>query len=261
MLSINGELASLILYLTAIQIDMMNPRHHEILSLIQKHSGTPTHHTFNDSYLGNSHPRYPINNPTMRKIAREWMQSHKELKSGELEDVLTSLIEGESCTEKMMAGIMLGYASKSQRNLEPMIFDRWLDHLIGWVEVDTLCTGNFLKADFPGKWPAWKALVEKLSRDPNINKRRASLVMFCSPLGHKQHDEMAKIALEIVDRLKSEKDVLITKAISWVLRTMLKLHREKVSSYLKEKGQTLPKIALRETIAKLETGRKTNGKL
>jgi 3-methyladenine DNA glycosylase AlkD len=239
----------------------MNRHHLEILSRIQTHSGMPTHHTFNDSYLGNNHPRYPINNPTMRNIAREWMRSHKDLPSAEFQEVLTSLIQGGSCTEKMMAGIMLGYASKSQRDMDPMIFDHWLDHLVGWVEVDTLCTGDFLKDSFASKWPVWRDLVDKLSRDPNINKRRASLVLFCSPLGHRQHDEMTNVALAIVDRLKSEKHVLITKAISWVLRTMLKLHREKVSSYLKEKGQTLPKIALRETIAKLETGRKTKSKL
>ena len=160
-----------------------------------------------------------------------------------------------------MAGFMLGYASKPQRDIDPMIFDQWLDHLVGWVEVDTLCTGDFLKADFHSKWPVWKVLIDKLSRDENINKRRASLVLFCSPLGHKQHNEMAGVALAIVDRLKSEKDVLITKAISWVLRTMLKLHREKVSTYVKEKGQTLPRIAFRETIAKLETGKKTTSKL
>lgn len=236
---------------------MTNGLHQEILELIRKNSKDAVLDSVPGGYFGNEHPRYVINNPTMRTIAREWMRTHKGLQAGEFKDLLTSLIEAESCTEKMMAGIMMGYASKSQRDIDPMIFDRWLDHLVGWVEVDTLCTGDFLRTEFAGKWPTWKKLVKKLSQDANINKRRASLVLFCSPLAHIKDDDMGEVALLMVDRLKGEKDVLITKAISWVLRTMIKHHREKVCTYLQENTNSLPKIALRETMTKLKTGRKT----
>jgi 3-methyladenine DNA glycosylase AlkD len=236
---------------------MTNPFHQEIFTLIKKNSGKPKADPFLNSYLGNDHVRYPINNPTLRAIAKEWMRSHKDLKPEEFRDLLTSLIEGKSCTEKMTAGILMGYSAKDQRNFDPMIFDRWLDHLEGWVEVDTLCTGDFLTTQLPAHWPKWKKLIVKLSKDPNINKRRASLVLFCSVLGRVANDDMAGVAFGNIDRLKSEKDVLITKAISWVLRTMTKHYRERVSTYLKENRDTLPKIAVRETMVKLETGRKT----
>src|SRR5688500_19494553 len=51
--------------------------------------------------------------------------------------------------------------------------------------------------------------ILKFSKDPNINKRRASLVLFCSPLARVKDDDLADAALKIVERLKSEKDVLI----------------------------------------------------
>ncbi|MBI2314815.1 DNA alkylation repair protein [Candidatus Daviesbacteria bacterium] len=35
---------------------------------------------------------------------------------------------------------------------------------------------------------------------------------------------MADLAFENIDKLKAEKDVLITKAISWVLRSLIKNH-------------------------------------
>jgi len=236
---------------------MINPFHQEILTLIKKNSGKPKADPFLNSYLGNDHVRYPINNPTLRGIAKEWMRAHREMKPDEFTDVLTSLIEGESCTEKMTAGILMGYSIKNQRNFNPMIFDRWLDHLVGWVEVDTLCTGDFLITQVPADWPKWKKLIQKLSKDPNINKRRASLVLFCSVLGRADNDDMADVAFRNIERLKSEKDVLITKAISWVLRTMIKNYRPRVSAYLKENADTLPKIAIRETMVKLKTGKKT----
>jgi 3-methyladenine DNA glycosylase AlkD len=235
---------------------MANPFHQEILKLIQKNSGKPTQHTFLDSYLGNDHMRYPIAAPALRAIAKEWMRAHRDLTSKELAGLLTSFIEGESSTEKVMAGIMMGYSASMQRKFDPMIFDQWLDHLIGWAEVDAVCTGDFTITQLPAEWPKWKKLVNKLSKDHNINKRRASLVLFSSPLSRVKDDRIAKVAFQIINRLKSEKEVLITKAISWVLRSMIKHYKESVATYLKENKETLPKIAVRETLIKLKTGRK-----
>jgi hypothetical protein len=38
---------------------------------------------------------------------------------------------------------------------------------------------------------------------------------------------------------------------------MVRYNREPLEIYLKEHGESLPKIALRETVVKLETGKKT----
>ena len=50
---------------------------------------------------------------------------------------------------------------------------------------------------------------------------------------------------------------MISKAISWVLRSLIKHHRKLVADYLTSNVATLPKIAVRETLIKLETGKKT----
>ena len=69
-------------------------------------------------------------------------------------------------------------------------------------------------------------------------------------------EEVADTALENIELLKHEKEILITKAISWVLRSMIRHHREKVAEYLEENAATLPAIAVRETRTKLSTGKK-----
>ena len=235
----------------------MNAFHKDILKLIQKKSGKPMQDAFLNSYLGNNHLRYAITAPTLRDIAKEWVRSHKDLTSEELADVLTSLVEGESSTEKIMAGIILGYSAKSQRTFDPAIFDHWLDHLVGWAEVDAVCTGDFTITQLPSDWPRWKRLITKLSKDSNINKRRASLVLFCSPVSRVRDERLATEALRRIDKLKSEKDVMITKAVSWLLRSMIKQYRNEVEDYLDAKADTLPRIAVRETIVKLTTGKKT----
>lgn len=235
----------------------MNKYHKEVLALIRELSGAPTQHTFLDSYLGNSHPRYPINTPTLRAIAKEWMREHRDMTAREFAAMLTSLVKGRSGTEKVMVGILLDNATKEQKQFDPKLFDQWLDHLIGWAEIDSVCTGKYCLSEIPGNIPAWKKILAGFVKSKNINKRRASIVFLCSPLAQCNDPRLAEIALTNVDRLKSEKEIIITRAISWVLRSMVKLHRQALENYLKENEKTLPAIAVRETRIKLTTGRKS----
>lgn len=234
----------------------MNPLHKEILALIKRNSGKPTQHTFLDSYLGNSHPRYPISIPSLRKIAKEWMKTHHDLSAPQLAALFTSLIKGKSSTEKCMVGILLDNTSIDQRKFNPKLFNGWLNYLEGWAEVDSLCTGKYSQTEILSQWKSWKPLLIQFSKDKNIHKRRASLVLLCSPLRKSGDSRLASLALQNTSKLKGEKEILITKAISWVLRSMVKQHRTTLEMYLKEESG-LPSIAVRETMRVLKTGRKT----
>ena len=236
---------------------MSKELHADILRLIKEKSGTPTKHTFSDAYLGNNHVRYPITIPVLRSIAKDWMLEHAHLTSKEFASLISMLIQAPSSTEKTIAGIMLGYSHHEQRKFNPDIFNNWLDHLNGWAKVDAVCTGDFSITQIQSDWTRYKKLLIKLSKDENLNKRRASLVLLCSPLSKLRDDSMAETALQIVDRLKSEKAVLITKVISWLLRSMVRHYAKTVSLYIKENNDTLPKIAIRETVLKLKTGKKS----
>lgn len=238
----------------------MHKYHKEVLTLIKELSGSPTQHTFLDGYLGNSHPRYPINSPTLRTIAKEWMKEHRAMSSKEFAAMLTSLAEGKSGTEKVMVGILLDNATKDQKQFDPKLFDRWLDHLVGWAEVDSVCTGKYCVSEIPGNITQWRKILVSLSKSKNINKRRASIVFLCSPLSQSDEPELAEIAFENIDRLKSEKEIIITKAISWVLRSMIRHHRKALEIYLGKNEKTLPSIAVRETKVKLATGTKSGKK-
>jgi 3-methyladenine DNA glycosylase AlkD len=236
----------------------MNVFHKEIIGQIQHHSGKPTQHTFLDSYLGNSHPRYPISVPALRKIAKAWMKVHRDLPASKFATLLTSLIKGKSSTEKCMVGILLDYSTLQQRKFDPKLFNTWLSYVEGWAEVDSLCTGRYSDSEILSQWKIWKPLLIQFSKSNNIHKRRASLVLLCSPLRKSDDSKLAFIAFQNIERLKSEKEILITKAISWVLRSMVKHHRPTLIEFMKEKD--LPAIAVRETRRVLETGRKNTPK-
>ncbi len=188
------------------------------------------------------------------------MEAHRELSVSEFEKLLTSLILAESSTEKCMAGILLDLSLPPQRKFHPQIFDHWLEHLEGWAEVDSVCTGAYTITEIPAQWRVWRKLLIEFSKSKNIHKRRASIVLLCSPLRKPNNVSLALLTLKNCDRLKSEKEILITKAISWVLRSAAVHHPVLVKKYLTLNEDSLPKIALRETLTKLKTGKKTKSK-
>lgn len=234
----------------------MNSHHHDLLEAIQNASGQATHHTFSDTYLGNSNPRFAINAPALRAIARTWSTENKALSQKEFLATISSLIKGESSTEKMLAGMLLDCATTEQSAFAPKNFDEWLEYLCGWAEVDVVCSGKFSIKALPLQPNTWSSLLTKFSRSKDIHKRRASLVFLCSPVRRHKETWMEELAIANIERLKSEKEILITKAISWLLRSMIKNYRKTVEQYLKEQESSLPAIAVRETKTKLLTGRK-----
>ncbi len=230
--------------------------HASLLSEIVANSGKPTQHTFLDGYLGNTNPRYPISTPRLRSIGKSWIKANR-LTPKEFNDLLTALIKAPSSTEKTLAGILLDYATEEQLNFDPKIFDRWLNHLHGWAEVDALCYGHFTIDMVLEKWNSWKKVLLQLNKSKNINKRRASLVLLCKPLTRSTDPQLRSTAFLLVDQLRHEKEILITKAISWILRSMVKQHPAPLKNYLAKNKPALPAVAVRETITKLKTGRKT----
>lgn len=233
----------------------IKPLHQELLNEIIKNSTKATQHTFSDNYLGNANPRYAISMPKLRSLGKSWYKT-KIFTSKEFYQFVTSMIKGPSSTEKMLGGIFLDFDRKHLDEFDPKILNSWLNHLQGWAEVDTLCYGHFKADQILENWTAWRKALSNLNKSKNINKRRASIVLLCKPLTRSDDERMSKFAFQLIDSLKHEKDVLITKAISWTLRSMVKLHRTELSKYLDKNKNSLPAIAVRETATKLKTGRK-----
>ena len=237
----------------------MKPEHARLLADLRREARptSPERHQNNDSYGGSGHPFYYVSAPALRAIAKHWLAEQKAMPHEAFLAVVESLFAGKSHEEKTLAALLVGYHAKARLSMRPEDVDRWLGHLNGWAEIDALCQNAFTAADMAADWPGWKRLIEQLSRDPNINKRRAALVLLNGPVHYTGEARFRDLALATIERLKAERDILITKAVSWSLRSMTKQHREAVAAYLAEHGASLPKVAVRETKAKLETGVKS----
>ncbi|HZC45387.1 MAG TPA: DNA alkylation repair protein, partial [Candidatus Acidoferrum sp.] len=88
------------------------------------------------------------------------------------------------------------------------------------------------------------------------NKRRAALVFLTAPVRNSNDERLAALAFETIESLKPERDKMIAKAVSWLLRSMVPHHQRAVSTYIRENRHSLPAIAVRETTRKIATGRK-----
>jgi 3-methyladenine DNA glycosylase AlkD len=235
----------------------INVHHKAILDQIIANSGAATQHTFSDSYLGNSHPRYAIAAPKLRLIAKEWARGNKQLSADEFCAVVNSLINAPSSTEKVMGGIIMDYGTRDQILFDPKIFNEWLEQLEGWAEVDAVCTGKYTIKAIPEKWQVWERILTRFSKSKNIHKRRASLVLLCSPIRYWADERMRDLAFQNIEALSHEREILITRAISWLLRSMINVHKKAVREFLDSNEKILPSIAVRETRIKLKTGKKT----
>jgi 3-methyladenine DNA glycosylase AlkD len=211
----------------------------------------------NDSYGGSGRPYYNASVPARRDMVRRWLKTHKTWTPAQVLEVVDSLFDGESHEEKTLGALILGYHAPARRAVRLPDLDRWLGKVNGWAEVDSLCQNVFPAEDMIADWPGWKALLQRLARDANINKRRAALVLLTGPVRYSDDPRFHDLAVETIDRLKPETPILITKAVSWLLRSMAARRAEDVAQYLDRNETTLPKIALRETRTKLRTGTKS----
>jgi 3-methyladenine DNA glycosylase AlkD len=238
--------------------------HHKVLIAgLEKHRRNRAHSQANDSYLSSGHHYYDVSVPTLRTLAKAWLKANDGIPDAEFIAVLDALYRGKSYEEKVLASILLSYHRTRPNTIEPKLLDNWLEHLVGWAEIDSLCAfsssparRNFTEDELLADWGEWARFIRKLSRDKNINKRRAALVFLTVPTRYSEDKRLAALGFEVIETLKPERHIMITKAVSWLLRSMLRHHERAVGTYVRENRHSLPAIAVRETTRKITTGRK-----
>jgi 3-methyladenine DNA glycosylase AlkD len=197
------------------------------------------------------------NTPQLRQAAKDWVKRNKEIPAKSFEKIVTAFIQDPSALKKCMGGILLGYMHSQRRDLAPGLYDKWLEYTTGWAAVDAICYGNFTAKEILDDFATWKTLIERLVNSDNPDKRRAAIVLLTKPVKESDDKRLSKLAFAVIDTLKDEKIILITKAISWLLRNLTKQHDKEVRAYLDSKKETLPKIAVREVLNKLQHGKKS----
>jgi 3-methyladenine DNA glycosylase AlkD len=209
-------------------------------------------------YLGSNKPTQCFKTRDIQEITKEIIKKNN-FNEEKLIDLLNSLYQNATTFNEIdIAGRLIGLLSNLRRNLDPFLLDNWLNYTYGWAETDLLCQSNFTSEELLSNWSVWEKLLRKFSKDKNIHKRRASIVLLTKSLRQTDDQIFSKLAFENIEKLKSEKEILITKAVSWGLRALVKFHKDEVLKYLEENKDSLSKIAYREALTKVQTGKKYN---
>lgn len=212
------------------------------------------------NYLGTDKIYHGFTTGQMVDLAKKIIKEN-DLDKKQIIELLNSLyINGKSYTEIGLAAMILSRSPEVLKNFDPNYLNTWLNYTCGWAENDVLCQSSFTDEILLSNWKNWEKIINQFVKDKNINKRRASLVLLTKSLSKSDDPRLSNLAFQNIEKLKSEKDILITKAVSWALRSLTKFHKQEVLDYLKKNKDTLPKIAYREALSKATTGRKYNKK-
>ncbi len=213
-----------------------------------------------DPYTGTHKPCYALKAASYGQIIRAWLERHPDLTRSEYKGLLDSLARGGTYNEYVFIGLLLRHLPDFRRTLDPACLDDWLGYAQGWAEVDTLCQSVFSADEMLARWTEWKRLLVALRASPNVHKRRASLVLLTWPARERPNARLVRLAFANIAALERDKDILITKAVSWLLRNLSKYHRADVEDYVRKHAATLPRIAVREVRHKLDAGVKSGEK-
>jgi len=209
-----------------------------------------------DRYIGTTKPSYALKAAVVGEIVRGWIARHPDLTPADYRHLLDSLSRSKTHNEFAFIGPLLSHLPRLRKTLAPCALDGWLARAEGWAEVDCICQSNFTADELLANWGEWKRWLVAWSQRANDHKRRASLVLLTKPVRDSADARLAQLAIANIGRLKRDKHILITKAVSWLLRDLIKHHRAEVEAYLDDHADTLPKIAVRETRVKWATGKK-----
>ena len=241
-------------------MSVKNLLHLSILKEISKIKSvsTPENIAYGQRYIGTDKPYHGFTTKQISDLAKKIVKENK-LNSSEIIQLLNSLYQnGTSYTEIVIGPMILSLCPETLKKFNPQNLDLWLNYTHGWAEDDVLCQSIFTAENVLNKWSEWQKILTKFNQDSNINKRRASLVLLTKSVRQSDDSRLAKLAFENIENLKGEKDILITKAVSWLLRSLVTFHKNEVLDYLEKNKETLPKIAYREALSKALTGRKYN---
>ncbi len=199
---------------------------------------------------------YGLRTPVLREIAGSWQRTHKEVAREGLFALVEAMWAGESRDERMVALELLKHYPHSISDLTWAHFDRWRRDLDNWELTDVLglaVLGPWLLGDLDARLEhLWELIA-----DEDIWSRRLALVSTVGLNRVRKDISFPPFTLELIDEVKEERHPMITKAVSWTLRAMIKKHTEEVIAYLEENRGILAPHVVREVSNKLTTGRKS----
>lgn len=211
---------------------------------------------FVQKYLGTKRKFLNLKSQERDLIIRQTIKNLEVSPADEIKNTLNALLTSDVFEHVNFGGKLLTKSRKIKQVVDFKMLEKWLSRTSGWAECDSICQSLLAEEDVLENFVEWQETILKFSESKNIQLRRASLVMQCKPARCSNNKEIRQMAFKTIEKLKHERETLITKAVSWLLRSLAVNNGPEVSKYIEKNKSSLPAIAYRETLKKLKTGKK-----
>ena len=183
------------------------------LRRLLREAAEPRHRATQQSFSKEKIRSIGVRTPALRRLAREAAREYRgaRLPWDQIVAVADGLWRGSIHEERVLAIEIL--ARFRSRLDDWRRLDRWVDSLTNWAETDGLCI--YLLGPMIERRPELARRLLAWTRSRNRWRRRAAAVALV-PLARR--GRCLEEAFAICDRLASDRDDLVEKAVDWLLK-------------------------------------------
>jgi 3-methyladenine DNA glycosylase AlkD len=200
-------------------------------------------------------PFYGARVGDLRRTAADWLRGHRDAAPVEVAGLADRLWNAGVREEQLVACFLLAGHREALAATAPSRVRGWTALLDNWETTDQLgmnVLGPLVALDPTGRF----AELEAMAADRRPWTRRVALVA-CTRLARADHaGELWPRVAGLLLALAGDREAALPKAGSWVLRSWLGPYPAEVAAFVDRHADRLPAVAVRETRAKLTTGRK-----
>ena len=193
-----------------------------------------------DHFLG-------VRTPQIHKIAGQHYQSIKSRSIDDRLDLSGRLLATRIYEHKIVAFRWAHLARREYAIEHLAVFTKWLDEYVDdWIDCDDLCI--HVIGEFFSKYP--EAADEAIRWTTSANRwvRRGAAVSLVLPVRRREH---LALALRVADELLNDEEDLVRKGYGWLLKVASASYPEEVFSYVMDRRERMPRVALRYAVEKL----------
>lgn len=192
--------------------------------------------------------------PIKRKIAREWLEENREMIEVDFLTLLNTLLQQPISEMRGLALELLWSNKKVLKDFDWQVAEKWLSDIDNWGHCDFLSCNifGFLVKQDQTHLKKLKSYLKK----PGKWFQRAGIISTLQLIRAKEIDSEEVLAM--INQIIDNQDPMIQKAISWVLRELVRAgYSREVEEYITKNQTRLAKYVTREVNNKLRTGLKS----
>ena len=209
-----------------------------------KKKGKKQRAEWSKNYLKSPYKFYGVTGDELKASVKTFYRENKNISKKELLEILDRLWNSDWHTEKTFSIKLASLNIKKFDSRDLGFFKKWLDQCTGWDHTDEICASIIGKLLL--RYPKIKKHINSWTTSKHLWTRRASLLSYIQSV--RKEKTYFPDLFSNIEKLMSEKEFFIRKAIGWILREATKKYPEDVKKFVKKNQSSLSSLSKREAL-------------